>query len=124
VKIVEPELEIVRISEPVCLALHRFDFVVYSLNLAGGDFVLEVVQKSRLVPDQSAGCSNQRAYSGFYCVGRPFKKEIEGRLGIFHFPKKAELFFHRIGNVERLVYFKERIETLSAFGNNGIVIGK
>ena len=76
---VQSELEIFLIPEPVSLPFEGFDLVVDPFDHGTGDRVLEVVEQAGAIGSQGLGDSGQVFDSGLECVSTPGFQECSCR---------------------------------------------
>jgi hypothetical protein len=109
-EMVQSELEIFLIPEPICLPFEGFDFIVDAFDHSASDRVLEVVEQAGSIGSQGLAHFGQGFDSGPECVSAPGFQERSCSCSIFLFPEESELLLHRMGGEERLVGLKQGIE--------------
>lgn len=123
-QMVESQLEIFHVPEPVGLSLESFDLVVGPLYDGTGYAMYKEVEESCPVAGQGLGYSGKDADTGVHGVFEPDIQEAFGTYNIFFLPKESELLFDGMSKEKGLIGLKESIEADLSIGIERVVVSK
>ena len=119
---IQPQLKVGHIPEPISLPFEGFDFVVGSLHHSTGNRVLEIAEKAGFVSGQGFGDPGKWFDPGLHGILDPDIKEGFPTLPILTIPEESQLLLHGMGDEKGLVGSQQGIQSGLPIGLKRFVV--